>query len=412
MLRIRMNKIPKTFYSAFRDNNVLIEKQCSRIQSDTGRFILFCFIIISFSFTGCQSSTSSRDSDSIMSFTVNPNNDKISFPLSEIAEKVDSIELETTDNSLIYREITQVAIMNDHYIIKDHSPGVLFFDLQGKFVRRIGKRGQGPGELYFTTAVQFNIQNENIWFWQFDKFTVFDVNGNPVEDKKKERQSYSEDKVYYMNDSIFLIQDLTKKDSATGWYNQEMYFKIFAYSNGNIYDNVLDSLLIKRFELKPTHTSDIRTIFQHQGQVYMFYPDRDCYIYVIKNGQFVQFARLDLQSTMRELTVTDRYVLAIHGALINTSNPAIITPEVAAALRSNGSGNAIKDYSYHVYDRRTGKNIDSYHGFIDDIHHSKEVIPIKFMDGCERFFYTQEGKWSEELNTELNPTLYIGTFKK
>ena len=87
-----------------------------------------------------------------------------------------------------------------------------------------------------------------------------------------------------------------------------------------------------------------------------------------------------------------------------------MTREEIASLRS--APKPEKDFSYYVYDRKAGKYINSYHGFIDDIHHGNEIIPITFIDGGEKFFYIREGKWSEELKAELNPTLYIGTFKK
>ena len=141
----------------------------------------------------------------------------------------------------------------------------------------------------------------------------------------------------------------------------------------------------------------------------------NCFLYTYKEYQFVSVARfmLDVATPMRDLTFTDRYVAAIHGPLIReTRMPNTLNPEISAAMRSSNIPLPVQDYSTYVYDYKTGKSINSYHGFIDDIHHTNDTILIKFIDGGEKFFYTRENDYSEALGTEPNPTLYIGTYKK
>lgn len=382
---------------------------------------LLCCAMIFFlvSIIGCQlRSSPTSDSDGILSITIDAKKDKVSFPLSEIAEKIDVIALETNELSLIRGEIHSVHFLNDHLIVFDFSHRVLVFDMQGNFVRTIGKRGQGPGELYGPVAsIQVDDEKGTVWFGMVDKFVVYDLNGNLVQSKMRDIPTSILEHYYYSNDSIFHIQAKEEKVSDME-YNIEISYIIRAFSNGDYSKIVLDSLFIWKYEPWPIPHGFINTIFQHQGQVYMFF-SVCCdgvydYLYVIKNGQFVPFAKFLVNSTMRGLTVTDRYVAAIHGN-IKVSNNAprpsgILTPEMRAALRDMPPPE--KDFSYYVHDNKTGKDIHSYHGFIDDIHHTNDIVPINFIDGGEKFFYTREGEWSEELKCELNPTLYIGTFKK
>ena len=371
-------------------------------------------IFISISFISCQSpSNSTLESDSILSITIEAKEDKISLPLSEITEKVDVIALETNEFSLINKEIQSIHILKDYIIIKDASPGVLVFDTHGNFVRRIGQQGQGPGELYAVLYIQIDFIKSHIWFWLFNKIVIFDINGNFVKEIIRDKLTSYSEYYYYYNDSIFIINAKEEKLKVFD-YSKEISFLIRPYPITNYSEVLLDSLPIMKYSSEQK-TDMFKTIFQHQGQVYMLYAiccnEEYNYLYVIKKNKFVPFVRFLLESSMRGLIVTDRYAIVTHGNITNDKRqtPQTITPDIIPALRNQSTEH---DFSYYVYDFKTKKNYNSYNGFIDDIHHIKEIISIKFIDGGDKFFYTTEGEWSEYLKCELNPMLYIGTFKK
>ncbi len=66
--------------------------------------------------------------------------------IKEIADYIDYIQLESTPESLIGR-INKIQI-KDHkiYVFDDMNHSLLVFDISGKFVRKMGNKGQGPGE--------------------------------------------------------------------------------------------------------------------------------------------------------------------------------------------------------------------------------------------------------------------------
>ena len=386
-----------------------VDKLFFRIRSILGLFMLLISINI---IVGCKHPSSKSDSNDIISITIDIQKDKNSFPLSEITEKIDIIELETNELSFINKEIQSVHILGDFLIVKDASMCVLVFDMQGNYIRRIGKQGQGPGELFGVLYIQTDPKENTIWFWMFNKVAIFDINGNLVHEFiRNELISYS-DYYYYSNGSIFIIQMRDEKNEKNN-FNKEISFLIRNYSNGNYSDNLLDSLPILKYNSEQTDI--FKTIFKHQNQIYMNYSiccnDEYNYLYVVKNNKFAPFARFLLKSPMRGLVVTERFVVVTHGNILfnKTQTPKTITPDMMPTLRNQS---AEQDFSYYVYDYKTGKNLNSFHGFIDDIQHTKEIIPINYIDGCDMFFYTVKGEWSEEFKSELNPTLYIGTFKK
>jgi hypothetical protein len=245
------------------------------------------------------------------------------------------------------------------------------------------------------------------------KYVVYDFNGNLIEDKRKDIEWWQMNN-YYWNDLIFMISHNFVQKKNIREYDQSNYFQVYDYSNGIL----LDSLLIGKYESEQFVTFNWGTFFQHQDNLYAFYgssSNRDFdTLYVYKNKQFVPFSRIKLTKRINEnnklngiygMSVTDRYVIVKHG-FRNVSSPNVITRELISRLRPE------EDYSYYLYDYKTGKSINSYRGFIDDVHHKNDTVAIKSIDGSNSFFFTRDGEYSFVLKTETNPKLYIGTFKK
>jgi hypothetical protein len=66
--------------------------------------------------------------------------------ISAIAAHIDYIRLESIPESLI-GDITKIEIKNDRIYVLDRDNSFLFmFDMDGKFIRQFGSRGNGPGE--------------------------------------------------------------------------------------------------------------------------------------------------------------------------------------------------------------------------------------------------------------------------
>lgn len=70
-----------------------------------------------------------------------------SLDISETADIVNIVNLELTDNSLI-REISKIFLTDQFILIVDliKSEIFVFNKSNGKFIRNIGQKGQGPGE--------------------------------------------------------------------------------------------------------------------------------------------------------------------------------------------------------------------------------------------------------------------------
>ncbi|WP_439483303.1 6-bladed beta-propeller [Cyclobacterium plantarum] len=80
------------------------------------------------------------------SVTINPKNAFKSIKLSEIVDSVSYIRLENTKESLIGKA-HEIVVKNKFIYVRDAiNQAVLIFDLDGKFVSKLHKKGEGPDE--------------------------------------------------------------------------------------------------------------------------------------------------------------------------------------------------------------------------------------------------------------------------
>ena len=102
-------------------------------------------------FLGC--SNSSQTAENIITIDLIEATKTVkSLNLSELVDNVEYVKLETTEECSF-----GVAryLVTDHYIVVygRYTASVLLFSRQGKFLRSIGKKGQGPGEFYRVSNV-------------------------------------------------------------------------------------------------------------------------------------------------------------------------------------------------------------------------------------------------------------------
>jgi hypothetical protein len=107
---------------------------------------------------------------------VSEDKDKV-FQWNDFVDKIELIPLETTDNSLIGASMGISGIITDEDIfIHDFRYHNLFnFDISGKFKRKIGSRGRGPGE--YRELRDFRIGDDgNLYTLDYRKIHCYEKN--------------------------------------------------------------------------------------------------------------------------------------------------------------------------------------------------------------------------------------------
>ena len=129
------------------------------------------------------------------------------FPLSEIASDVEFVQLEVTDESLLRDEIHNIQV-SDSYILVDDYHSVYLYTREGKFIRKISQKGQGPEEYDYPLLLLLDDAKEEIYMQTIQNVKVFDLNGahkRTIPDTKlDELYSNFEPAMYKWNKYIFL----------------------------------------------------------------------------------------------------------------------------------------------------------------------------------------------------------------
>jgi hypothetical protein len=324
--------------------------------------------------------------------------DDLPVPLSDIADNVMKIELETTDECLL-DNVRQVELFENYLLVKDRSTFLYVFDMQGRFIRRIGMKGNGPGEYSFCLSFLLDEQNKKISLWTNIGILLYDIEGNFLE-KIPLRPSWSGsiNNVFFDNNLFYTLEDVF----FDGY--QDKYFCVY---DNNL--NVVDSLQMYRYKVgKGAFISNHPKPFsRNEGRIYVYAPPYNWdsenvsdTLYIVDNLRLRPFLEVQLSNWKKD---EDIYWI------FRTARYTVVSYRIYV---QQGQGQYKKEYrSQCIYDYKTKNGRHAKDGFTDDIYDHDHVI-ISPLFRQDLFYYLKEGEYSEELRAEPNPTVYIGKFKE
>ena len=105
-----------------------------------------------------------------------------SIPLSSIFKNTLTIILETADDNIIGRVSDIQVFDNNIYILDSRSAKSLFvFDMEGRFVRKIGRIGQGPGDYIEINDFTFDMENRIIFLCDYrNRIHKYELDGTYI----------------------------------------------------------------------------------------------------------------------------------------------------------------------------------------------------------------------------------------
>jgi hypothetical protein len=100
--------------------------------------------------------------------------------LSDAVEKIELIPLETADGVLV-GDFSEIVLLGDSFVLEDRMGNqVVRFDTAGRFLNRIGRAGNGPGEYVGIQYVQAD--EDVIIFSEPDKMMRYSADGTLIEE--------------------------------------------------------------------------------------------------------------------------------------------------------------------------------------------------------------------------------------
>ena len=321
--------------------------------------------------------------------------------LSDIAEKIEAIELEMTDNSLVRGGSVFRVHYTGEYIIVCEARAIMIFDKTGKFIRTISSVGQGPLEYVRAISVAADIKNERIYILCFSgKILCYDFEGNIIRESptgyfKKGFTNY----IYFENDNLYYLTNISEK------VNGDNINISFLYTTD---DNltISDSLEIFKIKSNSYGTVGSKTNYMcNDGEnTYLYLGDASLNplvidtLYQLKNNRLIPF--LNLKFNNKGLNIAgekDIDILSLYKS--------------SRYVFSQYGNNTLNKPYFFYYDIKTGKGYKCTNYFTDDIH-TKENFRISPLDSNSNMFYYLHTNIDDNAKEEPNPTLYIGTLKK
>ena len=139
----------------------------------------------------------------------NINNTVSSLPLSEAAEKVDIVRLETSDKSLI-RSVEDIQVTDHDIFIFDVNEGIFRFSRDGKFLNKISKKGEGPEEYIHIHQIIVDESRKEVYVWSRNKINIFGYDGSFKRlaiSKLQEEMFYGSEAKIWLFKQFFFLND-------------------------------------------------------------------------------------------------------------------------------------------------------------------------------------------------------------
>ncbi|MGV8096477.1 MAG: 6-bladed beta-propeller [Mangrovibacterium sp.] len=142
-----------------------------------------------------------------------------SIKIQEITSGFTIVPLETKKESLIQYIKKVVLYDNKFFILDSQRPLLAVFSIEGKYIRSIGKKGNGPGEFYYPTDFLIDLEQKQIELYDGfrDRILIYDLEGNF---KKRIQIPVQGDYFVKFYDGTYLIYTNMRN-------NKEQPFKLF-----------------------------------------------------------------------------------------------------------------------------------------------------------------------------------------
>ena len=206
--------------------------------------------------------------------------------LSEIAEKITFVQMETTDASLLNKvRANNIISVNGNIVIPCFNMGAFAFDEKGKFIAPISRKGQGPAEFLRFVGVSGNSDLNLIYVKDGRKMMAFRPDGTFVDEYKTPGALHWESSIA-MQDSIML-------SAVINYTGQRPYRLILTNAQG---DTLKAFPQYDRFEIP-------------KGMNYIYINNKENFLYQYKDESVYHDYYCDTLYTVTRDSLLPRYLL-------------------------------------------------------------------------------------------------------
>lgn len=177
--------------------------------------LLFLCMMLFILFSSCSKQNKSGLSEENVAYTVNLEEclaTERMMKISEIADTVEYVELKTPEDLTITR-VWDIIPVDSFWIIHSRD-GVYKFTNRGKYLKSVGKHGQGPGEYSLIYDIAVDRIKKEILLNTSGKLLFYDLEGNFLRTIKKEGVMFS---VLVVDSVLWISETAMNVDKYLGY---------------------------------------------------------------------------------------------------------------------------------------------------------------------------------------------------
>jgi hypothetical protein len=342
-----------------------------------------CFYIL-----GCSSS----NEKGITSFDI-PKEVQPNFDLSEMAKSVEYISLETNDESFL-SFIQEVRFFKDKFYVVDFPGKILVFDLNGKFLHKVGAEGEGPGEFFNLSSFVIDEKSERLYLASGRRLITYTLDNEYIAEK---RFPFFIDYVDIIENQLVVIAGQDGKKVGDKFVNERSLFKVSPELD------VVDSIPILQIELnKETGAS-----FPFKNYISKVNGDNFIYMPVLINESVIRDTLFRIGNT----AIIPEIKLDFAEPVFNKEGSKLILIKNIFISKSfifceyNREGNS----SFYIGSRDSDFSMNLDEGFLID---NEEKVVLRPLDlENDKFYFIKTYNFSNTSTEELNPVIGIVTLK-
>jgi len=136
---------------------------------------------------------------------------------SKVIGSIRHVPLETTGESIITGIERSIVYRDKIYILDIFGESILLFKKDGKFIRRIGRKGKGPREYISPTSIDIDEKNQHLYVLddKASKFLIFNLEGDFV---REERVNFRLNDLEILDDTTYVVNT----DVSTNFHLSEI----------------------------------------------------------------------------------------------------------------------------------------------------------------------------------------------
>ena len=215
----------------------------------------------------------------VIKIDINPTlQPKGSLMLSDLVEQIEYIPLETKNNCIV-GNIVYFDVSENYIVVYDQSSEVFLFRRTGRFVAKIGSRGQGPGEYLQPNGVFIDELKNCVYVQDYRKLLMYDFAGKHLNTfSYNDRISW----IFFHHNNQFISGTISVLS------NEDYYVYGIWDSTMNLVKQEVKGALVEIKENRSSHVGIPISRYIYQGYLHLKESVLNDTIYLLnKNNEFI-----------------------------------------------------------------------------------------------------------------------------